>query len=233
MIGWRWVIGDRILKRMGVKEIRLKSKGLNRRVICRVGTTDIQEYQHLLGPKREIINLPRRPTVIVDAGANVGYSSLRFRIEFPDALIIALEPERDNIEQFKKNCRGDEKIILEEKALWRTNARLHIRLPDAAKNAFQVEEDPYGDVPAVSVGDLLLRHKLPQIDLLKIDVEGSEKAIFQSPETAIWLESVDMILIETHDRYEEGCSYTVAQAVASLFDFCGHRGEYLLYVRRQ
>ena len=93
--------------------------------------------------------------MIVDAGANVGYSVMRFRLEFPDAFIIALEPEQANIAQFKKNCSGDKNIVLEEKALWSTSARLRIRSMDADKNAFQVEEDPRGDVPAVSVSDIL------------------------------------------------------------------------------
>jgi FkbM family methyltransferase len=171
--------------------------------------------------------------VIIDAGANVGYSVLRFRLEFPDASIIALEPEQTNIAQFKKNCSGDRKIILEEKALWSTNARLRIRSLDASPNGFQVEEDPHGDICAVSVSDLLAKYKLPRIDLLKIDIEGSEKTIFQSPETASWLGSVEMILIETHDRIEAGCSQAVTQAVASLFDTYGHRGEYALYLRRR
>lgn len=232
MIGWRWVITERILKRVGIKEIRLKPKGLDRRVSCRVATSDIYEYQHLLGPKRDNIDLPVRPRLIIDAGANVGYSALRFRLEFPDALIIALEPEQANITQFKKNCSGDKNIILEEKALWSTNAKLRIRSLAVSPNGFQVEENPHGDVFAMSVSDLLVKYKLPRIDLLKIDVEGSEKTIFQSPETATWLESVEMILIETHDRIQAGCSQAVTQAVASLFDSHGHRGEYSLYVRR-
>jgi FkbM family methyltransferase len=232
MIGWRWVITERILKRLRIREIRLKPKGLDRRISCRVATSDLYEYQHLLGPRRDAIDLPLRAKVIVDAGANVGYSVLRFRLEFPDALIIALEPEQANITQFKKNCGGDKNIILEEKALWSTNAQLRIRSLDAAPNGFQVEEDPDGDLSAMSVSDLLAKYKLPRIDLLKIDVEGSEKTIFQSPETAIWLERVEMILIETHDRIEAGCSQAVAQAVASMFDSHGHRGEYSLYVRR-
>ena len=94
---------------MGVKEIRLTPGGSNRRVYCRVGTSDIYEYQHLLGSRRDTFDLPLRPSVIVDAGANVGYSVLRFRIEFPDAFIIAIEPEHANIAQLKKNCSADKK----------------------------------------------------------------------------------------------------------------------------
>jgi FkbM family methyltransferase len=235
MIGWRWVIAERILRQVGLKEIRLKPKGLDRSVFCRVTTSDMYEYQHLLGPKRDTIDLPVHPKVIIDAGANVGYSVLRFRLQFPDAFIIALEPERTNITQFKKNCSGDKNIILEEKALWRSNAQLRIRPRDVSEWGFwgfQVEEDPRGDISAISVGDLLIKYELPRIDLLKIDIEGSEKPLFQSPEAALWLERVEMILIETHDRIVAGCSQAVTDATANSFDSYGRRGEYSLYVRR-
>jgi len=233
MIGWRWVITERILKRIGVKEIRLMPKGQKHRVTCRVATSDIYEYQHLLGPRRDTLELPLRPKVIVDAGANVGYSVLRFRFEFPDAFIIALEPEHANVAQLKKNCSGDKNIVLEEKALWNTNARLRICSLDVDQNAFRVEEDPCGDVTALTVSDLLIKYKLSCIDLLKVDVEGSEKAIFGHASAATWLQSVEMILIETHDRFDRSCSAVVAHAVAGLFDYFGHRGEYSLYVRRR
>jgi FkbM family methyltransferase len=226
------VITERILKQIGVREIQLKPKGLRRSVACRIATSDIHEYLHLLGRRRQTLDVPLRPKIVVDAGANVGYSVLRFRLEFPEALIIALEPEQANIEQFRKNCAGDDNVILEEKALWSTATRLRIRSYDTRPNSFQVEEDPHGDIAAISMGDLLAKYNLSRVDLLKIDVEGSEKIIFQDPTTATWLERVETILIETHDRFVPGCSQAVARTVASLFDSCGHRGEYSLYVRR-
>jgi FkbM family methyltransferase len=233
MIGWHWVIAERILKRIGIKEISLRPKGLNKKVKCRVATSDIFEYHHLLGPRRVDITLYQRPKVIVDAGANVGYSVLRFRLEFPDALVIAIEPERANIVQFKKNCGNDKKIILEEKALWSRNARLRIRTLNTNPNAFQVEEAPDGDISATSLNDIIVKYGLLDIDLLKIDVEGSEKTIFQHPGATTWLEKVRTILVETHERFEIGSSQAVAEAVSGLFDHHGHRGEYSLYVRRQ
>jgi hypothetical protein len=79
--------------------------------------------------------------------------------------------------------------------------------------------------------DLLQKYELPQVDLLKVDVEGSEKIIFGHPGAAAWLPRVEMILVETHDWVDPGCSQAVTQAVAGLFNFCGYRGEYALYMR--
>lgn len=234
--GWPRVIAERIYNRTGLdfraSEVKLRAAGVRRRVVCRVPSSDEFEFAHLLGPGRTVFDLPLRPSVIIDAGANVGYSVLRLRAEFPDAFIVALEPEAANIAQFRKNCGDDSKVVLEEKALWRSNARLRIRSHDVPHHAFQVEEDPHGDIAAVTVGELMAKHALPRVGLLKVDVEGSEKEIFGDAGAAAWLPRVDMVLVETHDRFAPGCTAAVSRALAPLFDDLGMRGEYELYVRK-
>jgi FkbM family methyltransferase len=233
MIGWKWAILDRLLKKVGVKEVRLKAVGLDHPIACRTGTSDIFEFTHLLGWKQVPLELPIRPMFIVDAGANVGYSSLRFQKDFPGASIVALEPEPRNIIQFKKNCGPYSNILLDEKALWSSNTRLRIRSLDADSNAFRVEEDQQGDVDAISVDEVMRRHQLPRIDFLKIDIEGSERAVFSHPNAKNWLRSVATIMVETHDRFEQGCSEAVERALECDFHFHGIIGEYALYISRR
>jgi FkbM family methyltransferase len=232
-MGWRWVIAERTLGRLGFDDAKLAPAGLNRGVFCRFATADIREYHHLLGPQRQNFDLPLRPKIIVDAGANVGYSVLRFRLEYPDAFIVAIEPESSNFSQLQKNCAGDYNIVLEQKALWSTQARLAIQSFDIDKNAFRVGGHDSGDILAISVPDILTMHKLETIDLLKIDIEGSETEVFRHHSTEEWLPRVSMILIETHDGIAPGCSKIVADALAGLFDRSEDCGEYSLYVRRQ
>jgi FkbM family methyltransferase len=232
-VGWKWVVAEKILRSIRVKEFRLKAQGLPYPVSCRVSLADIYEFTHLLGWRQVPFKLPMRPEIIVDAGANVGFSALRFEKDFPGARIIALEPEGRNIVQFKKNCGPYPNIVLEQTALWGTNARLRIRCLDVDHNAFQVKEDAFGDIEAVSVGEIMRRHRLPRIDLLKIDIEGSEKAVFSHPNAQTWLQSVGIILIELHDRFESGCTEAVQRAIKGKFDFSGLVNEYCCYVSRR
>ena len=232
MIGWRWVLADRILRRMGIKEVWLKPKGLRHRVACRIASSDKYEYIQSLGRGRTPLNLPIRPKIIVDAGANVGYSVLRFQQQFPGAVIIALEPEHSNIAQFKKNCAAYSNIILEEKALWSASTRLRISTFDADHNGYRVEEDTDGDIEAICVKDIINQHHLPRIDLLKVDIEGSEKIIFSHSDAKNWLQFVNMVLIETHDRFMPGCSEAVGKALENMFDCRGYIDEYSFYVRK-
>ena len=232
-IGWKRFVEERILKRLGIREMPLKTQGLAHRVVCRVCTSDIFEYERLLGRNQVPFDLPFRPDFIVDAGANAGFSVLRFQKQFPGARIIALEPEPRNILQFKKNCAPYPNITLEEKALWATHTRLRIRSLDVGLNAFQVEEDASGSVEALSIKEVMRRHHLPRIDLLKVDIEGSEKTIFSHANTKTWLQYVGMILIETHDSIEEGCTEAVKGALKGRFDFKGYIDEYEFYVSRR
>jgi FkbM family methyltransferase len=144
---------------------------------------------------------------------------LRFLSEFPTAQIIAIEPEGRNVLQLIKNCYRYPNIKIETAALWPTTGRLRIRTLDTDSNAFQVEEDRDGDIPAVSIPEIMKRYKLDHIDLLKIDIEGSEKNLFSHPNAASWLPSVRLILVELHDRFIPGCSEAVANA---LKDFTYH-----------
>jgi FkbM family methyltransferase len=232
-IGWIRFFEERAFKRLGIKQLSIKTKGLRHRVVCRVCTSDIFEYERLLGQNQVPLELPIRPEFIVDAGANAGFSVLRFEKQFPGAKIIAIEPEKSNILQFKKNCAMYPNIALEEKALWATNSRLRIRSLDVGLNAFQVQEDESGDVQALSMNEVMIRHHLPRIDLLKMDIEGSEKVVFSHASAKNWLQFVRMILVETHDSIEEGCTDAVERALEAKFDFKGHIDEYKFYVLRR
>ena len=44
-----------------------------------------------------------RPSVIIDAGANIGLASIWFASKFPEARILAIEPEKSNYELLVRN----------------------------------------------------------------------------------------------------------------------------------
>jgi FkbM family methyltransferase len=230
ILGWGWIVREKYLRRLGIEEVRFKADGLAHPVLCRVISSDIYEYAHLLGRNRVPLKLPFAPEYIVDAGSNVGYSVLRFRSEFPDSKIVAVEPESRNVTQLRRNCLNYSNISIEHAAVWSKTAKLSIKSPDAETNAFQVSEAIDGDIQAISIDDIITKYDLPRIDLLKIDIEGSEKEVFSAPAAHRWLNRTRMILVETHDRFEPGCTDAVKAATKNDFNLEGEIGEYLLYV---
>jgi Methyltransferase FkbM domain len=69
-------------------------------------------------------------------------------------------------------------------------------------------------VRAVTIDEIIKEFGLGRIDLLKIDVEGSEKEIFDNSEA--WISSVDVICVELHDRFKAGCSRSFFTAVTDF-----------------
>jgi FkbM family methyltransferase len=136
------------------------------------------------------------------------------------------------VAQLKRNCSNYSNIFIEHAAVWSKTARLSIKSPDAETNAFQVRETIDGDIQAISIDDIITKYDLPRIDLLKIDIEGSEREVFSASMAQHWLDRVGMILVETHDRFEPGCTDSVNAATKNDFYYKGEVGEYSFFVNR-
>jgi hypothetical protein len=71
-------------------------------------------------------------------------------------------------------------------------------------------------------------YKVDRVNLLKLDIEGSEKEVFSNARP--WIDRVDAISIELHDRFRPGCSRAFFGAVAD-FPTELRRGEKILVIR--
>lgn len=144
------------------------------------------------------------PGLIIDCGANVGYSSAYFLSRFPECSIIAVEPDQGNCEVLRRNLApfGTRARTIQS-AVWSRPTRLKIiedRYRDGREWTRQVSETDTtgeGTLQAVDVGGLLAGSGFPRIALLKMDIEGAEVNVFSSGYES-WLDSVDNIAIELH-----------------------------------
>jgi FkbM family methyltransferase len=141
---------------------------------------------------------------IVDAGANIGTSAVYFLNAYPEATVIALEPDSSNFEVLRRNLApyGARAIPLQH-ALWHRSEPLKIdrgRYRDGGEWAFQVKEaqggEP-GEVQGVTLAELMRIHHLDTIDLLKIDIEGAEREVFDAPSAACF-DRIRAVAIELH-----------------------------------
>jgi hypothetical protein len=82
---------------------------------------------------------------------------------------------------------------------------------------------------AFSVSDLMKKFGFPRIDIIKIDIEGSEKEVFT--ENYGWLSETNCLIIELHDRMKRGCSTTVFRAVDQYNFSLSLRGENLIFIK--
>jgi len=179
-----------------------------------------------------------QPKVIVDAGANIGLAAIYFANKYPDAKIIAIEPENSNFELLKNNTELYPGIIPEQAALWHVNEDINVIDAGYGKWGFMTEMKNSQEklpgrichaVAGMTVDRIMRDYALEKIDILKVDIEGAEREVFSS--TSAWLDKVDAIIIELHDRMKAGCSRSFYRGTSG-FDNEWRRGENVYVSRR-
>jgi len=132
--------------------------------------------------------------VIVDAGANVGYSSIFFRDQYPDAIVMAVEPDREAFEALASNCAGLERIMPVYGALWSHDGEVALVNSDAPSWARAVSDGQ--GVPAITLNSLLARLPKARLLMLKMDIEGAE---LEATRDVRILKDVPCVIVEPHD----------------------------------
>ena len=85
------------------KEINILVPGYKYPIVLRRASSDIKVFEQGIVAKDYDISLPRfQPKLIIDGGANIGLTSIFFARKFPEALIIAVEPEEKNYQLLLK-----------------------------------------------------------------------------------------------------------------------------------
>lgn len=144
---------------------------------------------------------------IIDAGGNIGLTSLYLHRFFPNASIICIEPDTNNYYILKKNLEVNKtsKIIALNKALWINNLKLKVvdDYRDGREWSLtvkQAENSVNSSLTGITLSEILSEQSFPYVDMLKIDIEGGEKVLFSNDN---FLESIKMkvkcLVIEIHD----------------------------------
>jgi FkbM family methyltransferase len=186
---------------------KLKLKGYPYPFFFRHGASDVrvirqiflkEQYRELQGEKK----VGR----IIDCGANVGCSAVYFLSKYPDAELIAIEPDEDNCRLLRKNLEpfGERARVLQA-AIWSRDQRLRIdrgQFGDGKEWSYQVRvcrDDEQADVSAIGLETIIKQFNWEQVDLLKIDVEGAELELFASGYVP-WLSRTRNLAIELHGQ---------------------------------
>lgn len=214
-------------------EVSIRMPGLATPVWARYGTSDLGVFRQVLIDEQYLYQPARQPRLIIDGGANVGYASVYFANRFPDATIIAVEPDTDNFQQLQRNTAPYPKVRCVRAGLWSRDCFLRISNPGGGSCAFSVEEttDTQDTLPAVTLASLLHSSGCDRIDILKLDIEGAEKQLFSAPDSAGWIERTDVIMIELHDRLVPGCEAALREGVRGAPFKWSQQGEKVILAR--
>jgi FkbM family methyltransferase len=224
------VAKSRLLRRS--VEVSVSVSGFKRPLHIRLRTTDVSILSEMLRDAEYDLDLPISPRVIVDAGANIGVTSVFYANKYPAARVFAIEPESSNYELLEKNAAPYGNITCIRAALWKTDTAITLADPGFGHWGFQTVEQAgktgLRRVEGFTVSTLMKRFDIDYIDFFRVDIEGAEREVFEY--SAAWIDRVGVVAIELHDRLKTGCSRAVYLATKG-FQQEFRRGETVFFGR--
>jgi len=140
--------------------------------------------------------------VILDIGASSG-TFTNYALDQGASHSFAVEPFPRSVNNLRKTFGADKRVTIIDKAISDTRGEKSFYMfnKNSTMGSLYQQEDKFTfeeKVDAITFQDLFDNYKLPKIDLMKIDTEGSEYAIFDTIEDL----DIERLIIEFH--YNKG-----------------------------
>jgi FkbM family methyltransferase len=142
------------------------------------------------------------PCRILDLGANIGMGTLYMSTLFPEAEFVCVEPDPRNVPLLRKNLEQNGlKPRIVEAAIASAPGQLKLRFGNdptcsaLESSSMHVLED-FVSVPVRTVVAVMEEAEWDHIDLVKIDIEGTEDELLA--EHSSWLQQTKAVIMEIH-----------------------------------
>lgn len=142
-------------------------------------------------------------STILDLGANVGFTTIFLKQYFKKAKVFAVEPDQENFKTLVNNLSFLENTSLINAAIWRDNTYLNPSYEEQSDWGKTFSENlavnDENRIEAITIQSIIDKNQLKFIDILKIDIEGAEKQVFEG--SVEFLKLTKVIAIEVHENY--------------------------------
>ena len=227
-----------LIKDERASDVCVDMRFLGSHLSMRIDDSDIRVFKQIfVDNEYDSLNLPETANTIVDLGANIGLSALFFLKKYPNAHIIAVEPDTVNFEFMKRNLEDySNHVALLKAAIWPSDGAVSLVEHDESNEGLgawgyrteTLTEGAEASVSAISIPTLMNQFSMDFIDILKVDIEGAEYELFEKDYES-WLDKVGLIIIETHDRFKPNSEAMVRNALNGRFTELPQKGENLFF----
>lgn len=206
-------------------------------IYLRKNTSDIKVFDQLFYSLEYEFEYFFEPKFIIDAGANIGLASVFFANKFKNAQIIAIEPENSNFEILQKNTRKYPAITCLQKAVSNKIETVYVMNSKYGNWGFTTSNDnslktnSVNSITTITISQIMQLYELQRIDVLKIDIEGYEKELFET--NIDWLPKTKCLIIELHDGIKHGCSKVFFDRISKLNFSFSIKGENLIFFNNE
>jgi FkbM family methyltransferase len=136
---------------------------------------------------------------ILDCGANIGLSVIYFKRLYPNARIVAFEPDEKIFSQMKDNLSSFniEDVDTVSKGVWKEETTLTFLAEGTLGGKVIDKDQPAGKLQVININTVRLRdYVAKKVDFLKLDIEGAEYEVLVDCADA--LGNVSTLFIEYH-----------------------------------
>lgn len=170
---------------------------------------------------------------IIDCGANIGLSIISLKQQYPNAEIIAYEPDEKNFQLLTRNIKSFsyENVSLLKEAVWIDDTTL--RFSNEGLMSSKIETGAAENtikIKAIKMRNILDR----EVDFVKMDIEGAEYTVLKDIADKLYL--VKNLFLEYHGTFAQngelaeiitlihkaGFNFYIKEA-ANLFDYPFYR----------
>lgn len=167
--------------------------------------------------------------VVLDLGGNIG-TFASYAISKGASKVYTVEPFKEYVDLLGTNlARYQDKVVIIPYGASNTTGESVINmnfenntiLDNVYKENNWGSEDKKFTINTLDINDLLQRYNISRVDFLKVDIEGSEYAVFESLSADYLRNSVEKIAVEYHWNYQgqlsqvikklESCGFVVYQ----------------------
>ena len=150
---------------------------------------------------------PSGGDVIVDAGANVGLFAIQMARQNRRCRVIALEPFPENFKYLQANVARacTQNVTCCEVALGAvfSTGKMQAVSSRSLDHVLRIESGSANGVPVIPLAGILDLASAPEIEFLKVDIEGSEHEVFAVASSDL-LGRFKRIAMEYHDQIVPG-----------------------------
>ncbi len=196
----------------GISDYFILQKG-NIKCKLRKNSSDIKVFLQVFIEK-EYASLPDffynnglKASHIIDAGSNIGLTTLFLHEHFPEATYYCIEPDNSNLILLEENLSSPNfKKKIYPKALWKNNDNVFLddNFRDGKEWSRQTlpqmnnQVSSEKEIESITLNDIIQENDIPVISILKMDIEGAEKYIFEPENDFSYLNKTMIIAIEIH-----------------------------------
>lgn len=189
---------------------RVRTGHLDHDVWLRRGTSDPVVWGEVFTGRYHVppASMPVPPATVLDLGSNIGLTLADYRHRWPEALVVGVEMDAENVELAMRNAPGAR--VIHAAVAGEAGPRTYAR---GASFALRLGEGEEVEVEARTLDEIILTEFGDPVDFVKMDVEWTEWELFA--EIDHWRPLVRHLLVELHGHDPPG--ERVALAIDALW----------------